>query len=122
VVSVGVNGRSAAHLRQQHHDAAAAQGRKAARAPSAAARDNGLVTGEVLDINGGMRCDQCGCGREEEEQRHENGILGRQEGDWLITRHRVSPFHATDLDTCLRANGFGRFCQVSASDAFDFAS
>jgi nicotinamidase-related amidase len=98
--------------------------------------------------------------------------LGRQEGDWLITKHRVSPFYATDLETYLRANrierivcsgvstqavvqatirdghdrdyamvlledccaahsaeehrnsvgSLGRFCQVSTSDAFDFAA
>lgn len=98
--------------------------------------------------------------------------LGRQEGDWLITKHRVSSFYATDLDTYLRVNGIqrivcsgvstqavvqatirdghdrdyamvlledccaahsaeehrnsvgslGRFCQVSTSDAFDFAA
>lgn len=34
--------------------------------------------------------------------------LGRQEGDWLITKHRVSPFYATGLDTYLRANGISR--------------
>jgi nicotinamidase-related amidase len=34
--------------------------------------------------------------------------LGRQDGDWLITKHRVSPFYATDLDTFLRANRIER--------------
>lgn len=29
--------------------------------------------------------------------------LGRREGDWLITKHRVSPFYATDLEAYLRA-------------------
>lgn len=98
--------------------------------------------------------------------------LGRREGDWLITKHRVSPFYATDLEAYLRANrierivcsgvstqavvqatvrdghdrdyamvlledccaahsaeehrnsvgSLGRFCQVTASDKFDFAA
>lgn len=30
--------------------------------------------------------------------------LDRQDSDWLITKHRVSPFYATDLDAYLRAN------------------
>jgi nicotinamidase-related amidase len=34
--------------------------------------------------------------------------LGRQDGDWLITKHRVSPFYATDLDAYLRANRIER--------------
>lgn len=34
--------------------------------------------------------------------------LGRQEGDWLITKHRVSPFYATDLEAYLRANRIER--------------
>ncbi len=34
--------------------------------------------------------------------------LGRKDGDWLVTKHRVSPFYATDLDTFLRANGIQR--------------
>jgi nicotinamidase-related amidase len=34
--------------------------------------------------------------------------LGRQEADWLITKHRVSPFYATDLDAYLRANRIER--------------
>lgn len=34
--------------------------------------------------------------------------LGCREGDWLITKHRVSPFYATDLDTYLRANRIER--------------
>ena len=34
--------------------------------------------------------------------------LGRQESDWLVTKHRVSPFYATDLDAYLRANRIER--------------
>ena len=34
--------------------------------------------------------------------------IGRQEGDWLITKHRVSPFYATDLQAYLRANHIER--------------
>ncbi|HTO48397.1 MAG TPA: cysteine hydrolase [Burkholderiales bacterium] len=34
--------------------------------------------------------------------------LGRRDGDWLITKHRVSPFYATDLDAYLRANRIER--------------
>jgi nicotinamidase-related amidase len=37
--------------------------------------------------------------------------LGRADGDWLVTKHRVSPFYATDLETLLRANRIERiFC------------
>jgi nicotinamidase-related amidase len=37
--------------------------------------------------------------------------LGRREGDWLVTKHRVSPFYSTDLETMLRANRIERiFC------------
>ena len=34
--------------------------------------------------------------------------LGRQDGDRLITKHRVSPFYATDLDAYLCANRIER--------------
>ncbi len=34
--------------------------------------------------------------------------LGRREGDWLVTKHRVSPFYATDLEAYLRANRIER--------------
>jgi len=34
--------------------------------------------------------------------------LARQEGDWLITKHRVSPFYATDLQAYLRSNRIER--------------
>ncbi len=34
--------------------------------------------------------------------------LGRQDSDWLITKHRVSPFYATDLETFLKANRIER--------------
>jgi nicotinamidase-related amidase len=30
--------------------------------------------------------------------------LGKKEGDWVVTKHRVSPFYATDLEAFLRAN------------------
>jgi nicotinamidase-related amidase len=44
--------------------------------------------------------------------------LGRKEGDWLITKHRVSPFYATDLDTYLRANAIERiFCSGVSTQA-----
>lgn len=44
--------------------------------------------------------------------------LGRQEGDWLVTKHRVSPFYATDLDTYLRANRIERiFCSGVSTQA-----
>ena len=30
--------------------------------------------------------------------------LGKKDGDWVVTKHRVSPFYATDLETFLRNN------------------
>lgn len=44
--------------------------------------------------------------------------LGRQDGDWLVTKHRVSPFYATDLEAFLRAGGIGRiFCSGVSTQA-----
>jgi nicotinamidase-related amidase len=44
--------------------------------------------------------------------------LGRKAGDWLITKHRVSPFYATDLDAYLRANSIERiFCSGVSTQA-----
>lgn len=44
--------------------------------------------------------------------------LGRRDGDWLVTKHRVSPFYATDLETYLRANRIERiFCSGVSSQA-----
>jgi nicotinamidase-related amidase len=44
--------------------------------------------------------------------------LGRRDGDWLITKHRVSPFYATDLEAYLRANGIQRiFCSGVSTQA-----
>jgi nicotinamidase-related amidase len=44
--------------------------------------------------------------------------LGRKEGDWVITKHRVSPFYSTDLETYLKANGIQRiFCSGVSSQA-----
>jgi nicotinamidase-related amidase len=44
--------------------------------------------------------------------------LGRKDGDWLITKHRVSPFYATDLEAYLRANGIQRiFCSGVSTQA-----
>lgn len=34
--------------------------------------------------------------------------LAPRDGDWLITKHRVSPFYATDLEAHLRANRIER--------------
>ena len=44
--------------------------------------------------------------------------LGMKDGDWLITKHRVSPFYATDLETLLRANRIERiFCSGVSTQA-----
>jgi nicotinamidase-related amidase len=44
--------------------------------------------------------------------------LGRKEGDWLVTKHRVSSFYATDLDTYLKVNGIQRiFCSGVSTQA-----
>ncbi len=44
--------------------------------------------------------------------------LGRREGDWLVTKHRVSPFYATDLETYLKVNAIERiFCSGVSSQA-----
>lgn len=44
--------------------------------------------------------------------------LGMREGDWLITKHRVSPFYATDLEAFLRANRIERiFCSGVSTQA-----
>ena len=44
--------------------------------------------------------------------------LGMRAGDWLVTKHRVSPFYATDLDAYLRANGIQRiFCSGVSTQA-----
>jgi nicotinamidase-related amidase len=44
--------------------------------------------------------------------------LGMKESDWLITKHRVSPFYATDLETLLRANRIERiFCSGVSTQA-----
>lgn len=44
--------------------------------------------------------------------------LGRKEGDWLITKHRVSPFYATDLETFLKADRIERiFCSGVSTQA-----
>lgn len=44
--------------------------------------------------------------------------LGQKDGDWLVTKHRVSPFYATDLDTYLKANRIERiFCSGVSSQA-----
>lgn len=44
--------------------------------------------------------------------------LGRQESDWLVTKHRVSPFYATDLDAFLRANKIERiYCSGVSTQA-----
>ncbi len=44
--------------------------------------------------------------------------LGFRDGDWLVTKHRVSPFYCTDLETYLRANGIQRvFCSGVSTQA-----
>lgn len=44
--------------------------------------------------------------------------LGQREGDWVITKHRVSPFYSTDLETYLKANGIQRiFCSGVSTQA-----
>ncbi len=44
--------------------------------------------------------------------------LGRKDGDWLVTKHRVSPFYATDLDAYLRANRIERiYCSGVSTQA-----
>lgn len=47
-----------------------------------------------------------------------HAALGMKEGDWLVTKHRVSPFYATDLETMLRANGIEKiFCSGVSTQA-----
>ena len=44
--------------------------------------------------------------------------LGQAQGDWLITKHRVSPFYATDLEAYLKANRIERiFCSGVSTQA-----
>ncbi len=44
--------------------------------------------------------------------------LGKRDGDWLVTKHRVSPFYATDLETYLKANRIERiFCSGVSTQA-----
>ena len=44
--------------------------------------------------------------------------LSRKDGDWLITKHRVSPFYATDLEAYLRARRIERiFCSGVSTQA-----
>jgi len=44
--------------------------------------------------------------------------LAPRDGDWLITKHRVSPFYATGLETYLRAAGIERiFCSGVSTQA-----
>ncbi len=44
--------------------------------------------------------------------------LARKESDWLVTKHRVSPFYCTDLETYLRVNGIQRiFCSGVSTQA-----
>lgn len=44
--------------------------------------------------------------------------LGRRDEDWLVTKHRVSPFYATDLETYLRANRIERiYCSGVSTQA-----
>jgi nicotinamidase-related amidase len=44
--------------------------------------------------------------------------LGFQDGDWLVTKHRVSPFYATDLESYLKANRIERiFCSGVSTQA-----
>jgi nicotinamidase-related amidase len=44
--------------------------------------------------------------------------LGFKEGDWLVTKHRVSPFYATDLEAILRAQKIERiFCSGVSTQA-----
>ena len=44
--------------------------------------------------------------------------LGQKDGDWLITKHRVSPFYATDLDAYLKANRVERiYCSGVSTQA-----
>lgn len=44
--------------------------------------------------------------------------LGSRDGDWLITKHRVSPFYATDLEAYLRADRIERiFCSGVSTQA-----
>jgi nicotinamidase-related amidase len=44
--------------------------------------------------------------------------LGGQEGDWLVTKHRVSPFYATDLEAYLKANAIQRiYCSGVSTQA-----
>jgi nicotinamidase-related amidase len=44
--------------------------------------------------------------------------LGRQPGDFDIVKHRVSPFHGTELDLVLRARGIRRiYCSGVSTNA-----
>jgi nicotinamidase-related amidase len=44
--------------------------------------------------------------------------LGKQAGDFDIVKHRVSPFHGTDLDLILRTNGVRRiYCSGISTNA-----
>jgi len=44
--------------------------------------------------------------------------LGKQDGDWLVTKHRVSPFYATSLEAILRAQGIKRiYCSGISTNA-----
>lgn len=44
--------------------------------------------------------------------------LGRQEGDFDIVKHRVSPFYATNLEAILRAKGIKRiYCSGISTNA-----
>lgn len=44
--------------------------------------------------------------------------LGKQPGDFDIVKHRVSPFHGTDLDLILRTNGVRRiYCSGISTNA-----
>src|SRR5258705_13175029 len=44
--------------------------------------------------------------------------LGKQDSDWLVTKHRVSPFYSTDLETYLRVSGIERiFCSGGSTQA-----
>lgn len=47
-----------------------------------------------------------------------HAALGRRDEDWLVTKHRVSPFYATDLDAYLRANRIERiYCSGVSTQA-----
>src|SRR5258705_238988 len=43
---------------------------------------------------------------------------GKQDSDWLVTKHRVSPFYSTDRETYLRVSGIERiFCSGVSTQA-----